>query len=185
IFGAECGCNDRAGRKPCIAFEHDEPPGRELAKIRHAARDGQKLVDFGSGRAGCRQRDGFAGSSGGKEFNSVRHGVPNKRTFVNSARCPLMQRLAGIPKARVCGSCGGRSSGFPLSGAVCLGWAVGGGRAFKAGEGHWITSALVMLFAYAVSLFVTHWLFVVVKPKLLTLPWFARAWSWFVAARDK
>src|SRR5262249_21175747 len=33
------------------------------------------------------------------EFNSVRHGVPNKRTFVNSARCPLMQRLAGIPKA--------------------------------------------------------------------------------------
>ena len=29
-------------------------------------------------------------------------------------------------------------------------------------------SGLVMLFAYAVSLFVTRWLFVVVKPKLLT-----------------
>jgi len=93
-------------------------------------------------------------------------------------------------------ACGNSQSGYaalaaadraasPLSGAVCLGRAVGGGRAFKAGEGHWITSALVMLFAYAVSLFVTHWLFVVVKPKLLTLPWFARAWSWFVAARDK
>ena len=54
-----------------------------------------------------------------------------------------------------------------------------------AGEGHWITSALVLLFAYAVSLFVTHWLFGVVKPKLLTLPWFARAWLWFVALRDK
>jgi hypothetical protein len=27
-------------------------------------------------------------------------------------------------------------------------------------------------------------LFVVVKPKLLTLPWFARAWAWFVAVRD-
>jgi hypothetical protein len=42
-----------------------------------------------------------------------------------------------------------------------------------------------MLFAYAISLFVTEWLFVVVKPKLLTLPWFARAWAWFVAVRDK
>ncbi|MGB8628859.1 MAG: hypothetical protein WCD69_05630 [Xanthobacteraceae bacterium] len=56
---------------------------------------------------------------------------------------------------------------------------------FIAGEGHWITSGLVMLFAYAVSLFLTHWLFVVVKPKLLTLPWFARAWARFVTARDK
>jgi hypothetical protein len=37
--------------------------------------------------------------------------------------------------------------------------------------------------ACAVSLFVTHWLFVVVKPKLLTLPWFARAWARFVALR--
>jgi hypothetical protein len=41
---------------------------------------------------------------------------------------------------------------------------------FIAGEGHWITSGLVMLFAYAVSLFLTDWLFVVVKSKLLTLP---------------
>jgi hypothetical protein len=56
---------------------------------------------------------------------------------------------------------------------------------FIAGEGHWITSVLMMLFAYAVSLFVTHWLFVIVKPKLLTLPWFARAWSGFVRLRDK
>ena len=56
---------------------------------------------------------------------------------------------------------------------------------FIAGEGHWITSALVLLFAYAVSLLVTHWLFGVVKPKLLTLPWFARAWRWFVALREK
>lgn len=56
---------------------------------------------------------------------------------------------------------------------------------FIAGEGHWITSALVLLFAYAVSLFITHWLFGVVKPKLLTLPWFARAWRWFVVMRDK
>jgi hypothetical protein len=56
---------------------------------------------------------------------------------------------------------------------------------FIAGEGHWITSGLVMLFAYAVSLFATHWLFVVVKPKLLTLRWFARLWASFVELRDK
>jgi len=54
-----------------------------------------------------------------------------------------------------------------------------------AGEGHWITSGLVLLFAYAVSLFVTHWLFVAVKPKLLTLHWFARAWATVVTVRYK
>jgi hypothetical protein len=56
---------------------------------------------------------------------------------------------------------------------------------FIAGEGHWITSGLVLLFAYAVSLFATHWLFVIVKPKLLTLRWFARLWANFVRVRDK
>lgn len=56
---------------------------------------------------------------------------------------------------------------------------------FIAGDGHWIASGVVLLLAYAVSLFVTHWLFGVVKPKLLTLPWFARAWRWFVAMRTK
>jgi hypothetical protein len=56
---------------------------------------------------------------------------------------------------------------------------------FIAGEGHWISSGLVLLFAYAVSLFVTHWLFVVVKPKLLTLPWFAWTWAKFVICRDR
>jgi hypothetical protein len=56
---------------------------------------------------------------------------------------------------------------------------------FIAGEGHWVTSGLMMLFAYAVSLFATHWLFVVVKPKLLTLRWFARLWASFVRLRDK
>jgi hypothetical protein len=56
---------------------------------------------------------------------------------------------------------------------------------FIAGEGRWITSGLVLLFAYAVSLFLTHWLFVIVKPKLLMLPWFARAWASFVSLRRK
>ena len=56
---------------------------------------------------------------------------------------------------------------------------------FIAGDGHWIASGVVLLLAYAVSLFLTHWLFGVVKPKLLTLPWFARAWRWFVTMRAK
>jgi hypothetical protein len=56
---------------------------------------------------------------------------------------------------------------------------------FIAGEGHWITGGLVMIFAYAVSLFVTHWLFKIVKPKLLTFRWFARAWTTFVSIRNK
>ena len=56
-----------------------------------------------------------------------------------------------------------------------------------------------MICAYAGSLFITERLFVdpppghislklrqqILKPKLLTLPWFAFAWRWFVTVRDK
>ena len=56
---------------------------------------------------------------------------------------------------------------------------------FFAGEGHWLTGAIGMIGAYAVSLFLTHWLFGVMKPKLMTISWFARGWRWFVAQREK
>ena len=56
---------------------------------------------------------------------------------------------------------------------------------FVVGEGHFIAGVLVMICAYAGSLFITERLFVVLKPKLLILPWFAFAWQWFVTARDK
>lgn len=56
---------------------------------------------------------------------------------------------------------------------------------FVVGKGHWITGAIAMICAYAVSLFATERLFAIVKPKLLALPWFKTLWSWFVAARDK
>ncbi|MFZ0068321.1 MAG: hypothetical protein WAK90_19320, partial [Pseudolabrys sp.] len=39
---------------------------------------------------------------------------------------------------------------------------------FVFGKGHWITGAVVMLFAYAGSLLVVERLFKIVKPKLLT-----------------
>jgi hypothetical protein len=53
------------------------------------------------------------------------------------------------------------------------------------GTGHWLTGALVMLGSYALGLFLVERLFKLVKPKLLTLPWFALTWTWFVAVRDK
>ena len=53
------------------------------------------------------------------------------------------------------------------------------------GSGHWLTGTLVMLGSYAAGLFFVERLFKVVKPKLLTLPWFALTWTWFVAVRDK
>ena len=56
---------------------------------------------------------------------------------------------------------------------------------FVVGEGHFIAGVLVMICAYAGSLFITERLFVVLKPRLLTLPWFALAWRWFVSVRDK
>jgi hypothetical protein len=41
----------------------------------------------------------------------------------------------------------------------------------------------MIVIAYAASLFLVERLFRIVKPKLLTLPWFARLWDWFVALR--
>jgi hypothetical protein len=54
-----------------------------------------------------------------------------------------------------------------------------------AGDGHWITGTVMIVAAYAASLLVVERLFLVVKPKLLTLPWFARLWAWFIVIRGK
>jgi hypothetical protein len=54
-----------------------------------------------------------------------------------------------------------------------------------AGEGHWITRTVMIVVAYAASLLLVERLFMIVKPKLLTLPWFARLWDWLVALRGK
>jgi hypothetical protein len=43
----------------------------------------------------------------------------------------------------------------------------------------------MMLCAYVLSIFVVERLFKIVKPKLLTLPWFAVIWRWSIAARRK
>jgi hypothetical protein len=56
---------------------------------------------------------------------------------------------------------------------------------FICGSGHWITGLVAMLCAYAFSILVVERLFKIVKPKLLTLPWFAAIWTWYVSARGQ
>jgi hypothetical protein len=52
-----------------------------------------------------------------------------------------------------------------------------------AGEGHWITGTVVIILAYCTSVFGVERLFSIVKPKLLSLDWFARLWTWLVGLR--
>jgi hypothetical protein len=54
-----------------------------------------------------------------------------------------------------------------------------------AGAGHWITGTIMIICAYAASLLLVERLFRIVKPKLMTLGWFARLWNWFVALRSR
>jgi energy-coupling factor transporter transmembrane protein EcfT len=56
---------------------------------------------------------------------------------------------------------------------------------FIFGKGHWITGSFVMLFAYAGSLLAVDRLFKIVKPKLMTLHWFAAPWKWLMSVRQK
>ena len=45
-----------------------------------------------------------------------------------------------------------------------------------AGKGHWLEGAVFLACAYGTSAIITERLFAIVRPKLLTLPWFARIW---------
>lgn len=56
---------------------------------------------------------------------------------------------------------------------------------FIFGKGHWITGSLMVLFAYAGSLLVVERLFKVVKPKLMSMPWFAAIWKWLMSVLQK
>jgi hypothetical protein len=56
---------------------------------------------------------------------------------------------------------------------------------YVAGEGHWITGTFMIVLAYSASLLLVERLFKLVKPKLLTLPWFARLWKWVVALQTR
>lgn len=54
-----------------------------------------------------------------------------------------------------------------------------------AGAGHWMTGAVMIIACYALSLIVVERLFAIVKPKLLTIAWFAKIWERFVVVRMK
>ncbi|WP_375763300.1 hypothetical protein ACE10X_30460 [Bradyrhizobium sp. Pha-3] len=51
--------------------------------------------------------------------------------------------------------------------------------------GHWITGTAMIAACYAFSLLIVERLFVIVKPKLLSISWFARLWEGFVFARAR
>jgi hypothetical protein len=53
------------------------------------------------------------------------------------------------------------------------------------GSGHWITGTIVMVSAYALSLFAVERLFKIVKPKLLMIPWFQSGWTWTTTKLSK
>jgi hypothetical protein len=52
-----------------------------------------------------------------------------------------------------------------------------------AGEGHWIAGTAMIVTCYLLSLFLVERLFIIVKPKLLTIPWFAKLWTTILAVR--
>ena len=52
-----------------------------------------------------------------------------------------------------------------------------------AGDGHWISGSCMVIAAYATSFLVLERLFLVVKPKIMTLGWFARIWHWLFSLR--
>lgn len=54
-----------------------------------------------------------------------------------------------------------------------------------AGKGHWITGTAMIVACYAFSLLVLERLFAIVKPKLLTISWFAKLWGSFIAAKTR
>ena len=53
----------------------------------------------------------------------------------------------------------------------------------SAGNGHWITGTVMIAACYAFSLLVVERLFVIVKPKLLKISWFAKLWNGIVTIR--
>jgi hypothetical protein len=56
---------------------------------------------------------------------------------------------------------------------------------FLAGDGHFITGTFMIVCAYAVSLVLTERLFIIVRPKLMKLSWFAAIWRPFVRLRNR
>jgi hypothetical protein len=53
------------------------------------------------------------------------------------------------------------------------------GAAALAGRNHWITSMAMIIACYAFNLLIVERLFVIMKPRLSPIPWFATVWEAF------
>ncbi|MBP1294273.1 hypothetical protein [Bradyrhizobium elkanii] len=53
------------------------------------------------------------------------------------------------------------------------------------GKGHWLTGMAMVTACYAFSLLVVERLFAIVKPRLLTIRWFAKLWEGYVSVRTR
>ena len=51
------------------------------------------------------------------------------------------------------------------------------------GDRHWLTGTAMITAAYAASLVLVERIFLVVKPRLLKLHWFAKGWAWIIVRR--
>jgi hypothetical protein len=56
---------------------------------------------------------------------------------------------------------------------------------FVAGKGHWLSGTAMIIGAYVLSLFFVERLFRMIKPRLMTLSWFAKLWTLLMALRSK
>lgn len=54
-----------------------------------------------------------------------------------------------------------------------------------AGKGHWIAGTMMIVTCYVLSLVLVERLFRLVKPKLLTIPWFATVWTAIRSVRTR
>jgi hypothetical protein len=52
-----------------------------------------------------------------------------------------------------------------------------------AGKGHWLAGTTMIVSCYLLSLVFVERLFAIVKPKLLTIPWFAKLWTAILSLR--
>ena len=75
VVGPERRRDRLADPAPRLAFEHDEPPRRQPAVVRHPRRDGEQRLDLLGRRAGVGEkvrRDRAAGLQEGEGFVHVR-----------------------------------------------------------------------------------------------------------------
>ena len=56
---------------------------------------------------------------------------------------------------------------------------------YVAGTGRWITGSIMLIAAYAISIYFIERLFRILKPKVMMLRWFATLWNSFVGMRDR